>query len=268
MRRLMYVLPLMFWLAACSHRIETGLTEHDAQEVVVTLRQHGIDAAADVEPGAKKDGSTWTVSIRGSSDKVAEAWSVLRGSGLPRKKQPGLEEVFSNSGMIPTAGEEKARLMVGLAGELAKTLNSINGVVDAHVNVVLPDNSPLADKSQQTPPSASVLVRFQGSKPPLTEAEIKSLVAKGVEGLAPESVSVVLKRVADTQLPRRAYGPFLADEWIVIGALIFASFSALGSLVLVFVSRNRKLQIQRLKQQQTTKGRSEDFENARGAVGA
>jgi type III secretion protein J len=137
--------------------------------------------------------------------------------------------------------------MVGLAGELTNTLDSINGIVDAHVNVVVPDNGPLLDKSQQNPPTASVLVRYQGNQPPLTEAEVKSLVAKGVEGLTADNVSVVWKRVADKPLPARSYGPLLANEWTVLFALTFGGVTSAGSLALLFVNRRRKLQIHKLQ---------------------
>jgi type III secretion protein J len=249
MLRAFCIVPVILLLAACSRRLATGLSERDAQEIVVTLREHGIDAMTEMELGSKKDASGWQVNVRGGSDRVVEAWSVLRQNGLPREKDPGLKGVFANAGMIPTAGEEKARLMVGLAGELTNTLNSITGVVDAHVNVVVPDNNPLLDKSEQNPPSASVLVRYQGNQPPLTETEIKNLVARGVEGLALDNVSVVWKRVPDKPLPPRTYGPLLANEWVVLGALTFAGLTSAGALALVFVSRRRKLQIKELEQE-------------------
>jgi len=247
MVRSFYILPLILLLAACSRRLATGLNERNAQEIVVTLREHGIDAVTELEATSKKDVSTWRVNVRGGSDALLESWNVLRENGLPRKNDLGLESVFANSGMIPTAGEEKARLLVGLAGQLTNTLESITGVVDAHINLVLPDTDPLLDKSQQNPPTASVLVRYQGKQPPLTEVETKNLVAKGVEGLTPDNVSVVWKRVPDKPLPPRMYGPLLANAWSVLAALTFAGFSSAGSLGLLFVNRRRKSQIKKLQ---------------------
>jgi len=267
MLRAFYILPVILLLAACSRRLATGLNERDAQEIVVTLRQHGIDAETEIEPSAKKGASTWQVNVLGGGDKVVEAWNLLSENGLPRRKDPGLEAVFANSGMIPTAGEEKARLMVGLAGELTNTLDSINGVVDARVNVVVPDTNPLLDKSQQNPPTASVLVRYQGNQSPLTEAEVKNLVAKGVEGLTPDNVSVVWKRVADRPLPPRTYGPLLANELVVLGALTLAGLTSVGSLALVFVSRRRRLQIKKLEHKIEKAALTDTAENAPEAVG-
>ena len=188
------------------------------------------------------------MSLKGTFSNVVEAWKILRENGLPREQDQGLEQVFANSGMIPTASEEKARLIVGLSGQLTRTLKSLHDVVDAHVQVVLPDNNPLLDKAQQTPPTASVLLTYH-SAPPLTEQDIKNLVAKGIEGLAPDNVSVVMKRVEVKQLPSRTYGPFLASEWIVLAAFGAAAVSGLASLSLIFVSRSRKSVIRRLDNQ-------------------
>ena len=247
MRRLLYLIPIMTMLG-CAHQLERGLSEKDAQEAVVILRQHGIDAETRLEVDDKK-GPSWDVAVKGGSDAVFEAWNVLRENGLPRNKEPGLTEVYANASLIPTAGEEKARLLVGLSGELAGTLRSIAGVVDAHVNVVLPDDNPLLDTSQQPPATASVLLQYQGNQPPLTEEEVKSLVAKGVQGLSPTEVSVVMKRVSEKQLPRRAFGPLLAQEWIVIGALGVSAITGLGALALVFISQRRQRVIKDLERQ-------------------
>jgi type III secretion protein J len=247
MRRLLCLIPIVVMLG-CAHPLESGLSERDAQEVVVTLRQHGIDAETQLDAADKK-GSSWDVEVKGGSDAVVEAWNLLRENGLPRDKQPGLSEVFENAGMIPTASEEKARLLVGLSGELAETLRSVAGVVDAHVNVVLPDNNPLLDKSQQLPPTASVLLQYQGAQPPLIDDEVKRLVAKGVQGLSPTEVSVVMKRVSDKQLPPRTFGPLLVQEWIVIAALTMCAITGLGALVLVFVSQRRQRLIKNLERE-------------------
>ena len=53
----------------------------------------------------------WTVKVKGGSRNVLVAWQVLQDNGLPRQKVKGLEEVFASKGMIPTASEEKARML-------------------------------------------------------------------------------------------------------------------------------------------------------------
>ena len=138
------VLALTLWLSGCvTHELQSDLTEPDAQEIVVLLKDNGIDAFAARSAGEKKGEEKWSVSIRGGDQNLARSWRVLQENGLPRQKDKGLEDVFANPGMIPTATEEKARLLVGISGEISRTLKSISGIVDARVLVVLPENSPL-----------------------------------------------------------------------------------------------------------------------------
>src|SRR3954452_14075631 len=145
MKRFLLLLPVVLLLSACSRTIETGLSQRDAQEVVVTLREGGMDAFAEPEATSKRESPTWQVRIRGGGDKTVTAWKILREHRVPHETVAGLDDVFKNSGMIPSAAEEKARMVVGLAGELTRTLRSLPGVVNARVHVVLPDNSTLID---------------------------------------------------------------------------------------------------------------------------
>ena len=165
MKRFLWLLPGLISLAGCTHQIESSLPEHEAQDIVVTLREHGIDASAEADSIGKKEGSAWHVSVWGTRDDATKAWKILRENGLPHEKLPGLEELFSTPGMIPTAAEEKARMLLAMVGELGRTLRSMPGVVDARVHVVLPDNTSLLDKKDQNPTTASVLVRYRTEHP-------------------------------------------------------------------------------------------------------
>jgi type III secretion protein J len=249
MKRFLLLFPVAFFLAACSRTIETGLSQRDAQEIVVTLRESGIDAFAESETTAKKENASWQVKIRGGSDKAVTAWKVLREHGLPHEAVEGLDDVFKNSGMIPTATEEKARMVVGLAGELTRTLRSLPGVVDARVHVVLPDNSTLIDAKDKAPTTASVLVRYRGNRPPLTDDEIRGLVAKGVEGLAAENVDVVQKTSNEKPLPADMLGPLATRDWVTIAALVLSAITSAGALTTLVLSKRRGFRIRLLERQ-------------------
>lgn len=236
-------------LCGCLSRdLQSGLSEQDAQEIVVVLKQNGLEAYPTREAASDRDAApVWTVRVKGGGRNLMAAWQVMQDNGLPRQKVKGLEEIFSGKGMIPTASEEKARMLVGLSGELTRTLKSVTGVVDARVQVVLPENSPLLDKAQWSPTTASVLVKHRGSAPPLTEDEIKSLVARGVEGLQPENVAVVFKRISATSSPNRDIGWYLSDAYVVIGSLGLAALTGFGALFLVFRSQRQKAAILSLR---------------------
>jgi type III secretion protein J len=247
------VLPLCGCL---SRELQSGLSEQEAQEIIVVLKQNGLEAFP-VREAASEQGEApaWTVKVKGGGRNLLLAWQVMQENGLPRQKLKGLEEVFSSKGMIPTASEEKARMLLALSGELSRTIRSVTGVVDARVQVVMPDNSPLLDKDQWRPPTASVLVKHQGQAPPLTEDEIKSLVARGVEGLQPENVAVVYKRVGATPPPKRDAGWYLADAYVVVGSLSLAALMGIGALALVFRSQRQKAAIASLRGELETAAR-------------
>jgi len=248
--QLLVVLGLTLLLSACvTHSLQTGLSEQDAQEVVVLLNENGIESFATKGVSEKKGEEKWDVMIRGGDQNLARAWRVLEENGLPRQKDKGLDDVFSNSGMIPTATEEKARLLLGTSGEISHTLKSVAGVVDAHVLVVMPDSSPLLDKSDRVPPTASVLVKYRGHDLPLAEDDVKKLVARAVEGLQPENVAVVYKRVEAKQPEDRNLIPLLGNQEYLLAALALLAISSIGCIALVAKARWQRSKIDTLQKQ-------------------
>jgi len=249
---LLLILGLTLLLSACvTHSLQTGLSEQDAQEVVVLLNENGIEAFATKGVSEKKGEEKWDVMIRGGDQNLARAWRVLEENGLPRQKDKGLEDVFSNSGMIPTATEEKARLLLGVSGEISHALKSITGVVDAHVLVVMPDASPLLDKSDRTPPTASVLLKYRGHDLPLAEDDVKKLVARAVEGLQPENVAVVYKRVELKAAEDHNLIPVLGNQEFLLASMGLLAFSSIGCIALVAKSRLQRSKIEDLQKQLT-----------------
>jgi len=243
-----WLLALSLSLAGCRTReLQTGLSEQEAQEIIVLLAQNHVQAERKREVGGKEgEAAAWTVNVAGGDQTLVSAWRILQHHGLPRQKVKGLEEVFAKSGLIPTAGEERARLMVGLAGQISKTLNSLSGVVYAGVHVSLPENNPLADKKDKTPATAAVLLQYQGPQAPLAEEEVKKLVAHGVEGLQADKVTVVMKRVEVKPLPQTRW--YLQSEALLVAAMSVMTLTAIGALALVAragVQRARILSLQK-----------------------
>ncbi len=244
------LLSLTLFLSAClRHELQTGLTEQGAQEIVVLLNENGIDASAVKEASEKKGEEKWSVLIRGGDQNLAHAWQVLQENGLPREKDKSLEDVFANSGMIPTATEEKARLLMGVSGEINRTLKAVAGVVDARVLVVMPDNSPLLDKSERVAPTASVLIKYRGNDLPLSEEDVRKLVARAVEGLQPENVAVVYKKISIRQASDRNLIPQLGNQEFLVASLVLLTISSVGCLALIGKSRWQKSKIEKLEQQ-------------------
>jgi type III secretion protein J len=253
MKKHLFYLPIVLasalWLTGCSRQLESGLNEYDAQQIVVLLRENNINASLELDPTAKKDAATWIVSVRGRDDTLIRAWKLLEENGLPREKVKGLDSVFEDAGMIPTASQEKARLISGLDGEITRTLDSLPDVADARVQVVVPEVSPLLDKSQQAQPTASVLIQYRGAELPLDVVQVKSLVARSVEGLSPDNVAVVYKKIAVQPIPVQVLGPLSLSSWMEIAAVALAAMAALMSLLVISVNKVRQHKIRALEKQ-------------------
>ena len=141
----------------CQQEVYHGLSERQANQLVVALEQHGIraDKAAD---GSEEE--SWMVTVP-SGEKV-RAWKLLEQKGLPRPEVSGIGEFYPTGGLIPTASEERVLYQYATAQELRKTLLKVDGVVAAQVNLVLPEKPRVRlANTEVEPPRASVLVKFQ-----------------------------------------------------------------------------------------------------------
>ena len=83
--------------------------------------------------------------------------------------------------------------MDALAQDLARTISMVDGVVDARVHVVLPENDPFARNAM--PSSAAVAIRSRWDAD-ITEigASVKGLVKNAIEGLQYEKIMVTIFR--------------------------------------------------------------------------
>jgi type III secretion protein J len=214
---------LVLSLAACRSDLYTKQTESDANRMVSALLESGIDARKDTPDGGK----TWSVAVE--QRHVVHALAVLRAQGLPPEKHVSLGDMFKKEGLISTPTEERVRFIHGVSQELAATLAQIDGVVTARVHVVLPNNDPMAEQAK--PSSASVFVKYRphANLSALTPA-IKNMVARSVEGLSYDNVTVTLVPGAMVApVPPASAG---AAPWLA-ALLAAALLGGLGWLVVV-----------------------------------
>ena len=165
-------------------RLNTNLEETQANLIVAALLDAGISAQK--SPG---DEGAWNVTV--SESRFAEAANLLEKKGLPRRAYNGVGEVFKKSGMVSSPSEERIRFMDALAQDLARTISGIDGVLDARVHIVLPENDPFARNA--LPSSAAVALRARWDAD-LADyiPSIKGLVKNAIEGLAFEKISVTV----------------------------------------------------------------------------
>lgn len=214
MRQKLYALLLigtLLFLAGCSGtELQHGLTEQQANEVLVALQQNNISATKVKEAG---EIPTWMISVSGSD--AVKAWRIMQEHGLPRPLEKGMAETFGKDSLIPTQTEEKALYLQALCTELQKTIESIDGVVQARVHVVLPEEQIIPEPEEagvENPnhPKAAVMIKFHrnsNGELPYKEESIRILVSNSIPKLNPKDVAVVgVEMGGSTYVPQQQQG--------------------------------------------------------------
>jgi type III secretion protein J len=198
-------------MAACSVPVARGLDEQDANRVATALEQQGVAAAKETDPQAE---GRWLVTV--APDDAPAATAVLVSENLPPRQSPGVLEAMGEEALVPSRASEHARLIAGIAGDLERSLRSIDGVLSARVHLAVPVEDPLALDDARPPPTASVLLRHRGANPPVSVEAVKQLVARAVPALSSERVAVVAtpvpraKRAPERELAR--FGPITVTQ--------------------------------------------------------
>lgn len=219
-------------LCACSEAtIQQGLEERSANEIVAELSGQGIEATAQPEGGRKQ---TWSVRVP-SADRTVAIQELVR-LGLPRQQQTSSAELLK-PGLVPTPSEERQRHTLALQGDLARTLEQLDGVLSARVHLSLPA-PPRPGLGTPGGARCSVLLRVRGPVARWSERrrqDVRELVAGSVEGLGVEHVTLVLDERSQQSVPppQRTSGESIR-RWgltlAALAALAAVTWSSWGSL--------------------------------------
>ncbi len=157
----------------------TDLSSADAASVVDALSSRGV--AYDLTDAGR------TVLV--PKDQVYDLRVALAGDGLPTSNEG--YALLDNQGITTSEFRQRIDYQRALEGELAKTINALQGVQGASVHLALPEQSVFVD--QPATPTASVLVASRGLDG-ITASEVEAivhLVASSVKDMKPEGVTVV-----------------------------------------------------------------------------
>jgi len=181
---------LLLW--GCQSTLEGDLSESQANAIVSALHTQHIGAIKERREGGGQE-TRYEVTV--ANDDVGEALAVLRAQNLPATPERGLEDVFGEGGLVPTVTEERARYVAALGGELSRSLESMEGVLEARVHIGLPEAHDFALDEERPRPRASVLLKHRSDTTPSRES-VAALVAGAVERMRVEDVAVVLVPVS------------------------------------------------------------------------
>ena len=167
-----------------------NLTPEDAAKIVEKLKEEGTPYK--LERGG--------AAVLVSSKKVYELRLELASQGLPKSTGVGYE-IFDKTNIGMSDFVQKLNYRRALEGELTRTIQQLDEVHQARIHIVIPE-SKLFEEDQQEP-TASIVLRLRPSAT-LSKAQIQGichLIASSVEGLGPESVTIV-----------DSYGNILSDR--------------------------------------------------------
>ncbi len=219
----------------CHTQIQQGLDERQANELQTVLIERGFDARKLAQPGKKP---TWGIEV--DDEHANDAVRVLAELGLPRPKAPTTLEVLGGGGLVPTPTEERSRQVLGLAGDLAQTLETVEGVTSARVHLVLPSPPRPGQPPGQAKAAAFLRVR-PGTSPRVEQSkgELRALIAGSVDGLNFEQVTLVVSEVSTAvPAPQPDGSPLRRLRALVL--VLGLAVSCLAVLMVVLTVRLRR----------------------------
>lgn len=176
-------LASLLLLASCSKELIGGLNQRDMLDAQLILERAGIHVSA-------VKGEDGRYALTGPSSESTKVLALLADHGLPRSEHASVVQIFPGTGFVVTPFEQKARLAYALEQQLSQTLSDIEGVAEARVHVVLPEDNGRGLIREQS--RASVLIKYRDDADIVAiESKSRALVVNGVRGLSYEDVSIV-----------------------------------------------------------------------------
>ncbi|MBW3097388.1 flagellar basal-body MS-ring/collar protein FliF [Pseudohoeflea coraliihabitans] len=162
-----------------SETLYIGLSGEDVAQISQALAEANIDFSTG------SDGA----SIMVPAGMTGKARMLLAERGLPSSNTSGYE-LFDQVGSLGlTSFMQEVTRVRALEGEIARTIQAINGISAARVHIVMADRGNFRRGEEK--PSASVMVRTNNAGVNRTADSIRHLVASSVPGLSIDDVTVL-----------------------------------------------------------------------------
>lgn len=178
----------------------SNLDLKEAGSITTALDQAGVKYEV------KGDGSTIMV----ARDQVASTRLMLSSKGLPTSGSVGYEIFDEANALGQTDFVQQLNRQRALEGELARTIQSLDGVESARVHLVLPKRQLFEEESEQ--PSAAVTIHVGGRAPTSDQVQaIQNLVSSAVPNMKPGRVTVVDQHAKTLSTGEDGFGGQAAD---------------------------------------------------------
>jgi flagellar M-ring protein FliF len=157
--------------------VVTGMNPTDSLATTKALDKAGVKYRL-------VNGGTEIDVVQGQED---AARAALAQGGLPSGGHVGFE-IFDKTNMGQTSFQQNVQYQRALEGQIARTIEGIQGISGAQVQLVMPQDSLFA--SQGTKASAAVMLTGGSSLDPQTVRGIAHLVASSVKDLSVQDVTI------------------------------------------------------------------------------
>lgn len=158
--------------------IYTGLSAQDVSLITAALSEAGVPF----------DVNEQRSSVMVPFGLTTRARTLLAQKGLPASSRAGYE-LFDQLGSIGlTSFMQEITRVRALEGEIARTIQALDGVAAARVHIVLPD--PGSFRRDRRDPSGSVLLRLNERWQAASAQAVRQIVAAAIPGMKIEQVSV------------------------------------------------------------------------------
>ena len=159
--------------------LQAGINPSQTGQITSTLAAKGI--SYQVENGGT------AIAVQPSQE--AQARIALASAGLLGGQQPGMS-LLNNAPLGQSDFQQQITYQRALEGQLANTIQTIQGISSAQVQLVLPNPQSELFASSSTPSSAAVLIDDNGNLDSNAVKGIASLVANSVPSLSPNKVTI------------------------------------------------------------------------------
>ncbi|MFN8548399.1 MAG: hypothetical protein U0527_10690 [Candidatus Eisenbacteria bacterium] len=213
------------------------LKQEDANAIVVLLQQAGV--AAQLESAGSGDEKVFSVLV--PADKEAFARQVVAANELPRNQDlRTLLDMLKDKSLFTDEEQDREIYRRTREWELGQAVLKLPGVINASVILNIPKVDPLAQLAGAPRPrsTASVVVKhwLTPSGASLSRGAVATLIAGGIEGMAPEDVNVVMTGIPPIEPMAERRG----DLTVLFVAFALLTLLLVG-MVLVLVMKNRAL---------------------------